>query len=474
MSKDELIGWIKKSGIWIDKSRVWLSKSKPWIIKNRKWILASVAFVTAVSVTGFSFFTKRYYAVEVNSKVIAMVSDKSQIDVIIQEIEKKTETVTGLNFVIPTKVDYKEVFAFGNKLTPESDIEETLESNLELLAEAYSINVDGRDIAYLKDKSTAESILVRMKDEYMKNNGGSDPQSVDFIEDINIIKKTVNIDSVQDEKTVFELLSESTEESKVYVVKKGDTVSEIAEAHKIKQSEIEKMNPGLDVDRIQIGQEIILSVPKYVINIKSIEMKNYEESIPYQVEYVETADLYKGQTKVKVEGKEGKKSVAAEVIKINGIVSEERVVEEKVMEEPQNKVVLSGTKERPSTLAYGVFTKPSGGSLTSRFGQRWGKLHTGIDIGCSSGTSVKAADGGKVTFAGWQGNYGKLVIIDHENGYTTYYGHLSSIKVKAGQRVARGEVIALSGATGNVTGPHLHFEVRKNGVPQNPLKYVNY
>ena len=117
---------------------------------------------------------------------------------------------------------------------------------------------------------------------------------------------------------------------------------------------------------------------------------------------------------------------------------------------------------------------PSRGTISSRFGQRWSSTHTGVDIAVSRGTPIKAADGGLVTFAGWNGGYGNLIIIDHENGFVTYYAHCNSISVKKGQRVARGETIGTVGSTGNATGPHLHFEVRKNGVPVNPLNYLNW
>lgn len=85
---------------------------------------------------------------------------------------------------------------------------------------------------------------------------------------------------------------------------------------------------------------------------------------------------------------------------------------------------------------------------------------------------IKASDGGKVTFAGEKGTYGKLIIIEHGNGYTTYYGHASSINVVVGDKVSKGQTIGKVGTTGRVTGPNLHFEVRKNGVPLDPQKFL--
>ncbi len=119
------------------------------------------------------------------------------------------------------------------------------------------------------------------------------------------------------------------------------------------------------------------------------------------------------------------------------------------------------------------FIKPITATITSRFGSRWGTKHKGTDFGAPTGTSIKAAAAGTVTYAGWNsGGYGYLVIISHGKGVQTYYAHCSSILTKVGATVKAGDLIAKSGATGHVTGPHLHFEVRINDVAYNPEYYL--
>ena len=115
---------------------------------------------------------------------------------------------------------------------------------------------------------------------------------------------------------------------------------------------------------------------------------------------------------------------------------------------------------------------PVNGPVVSGYGMRWGRLHEGIDITASTGTPIWAAAAGTVIYAGWLGGYGNLVVVDHGNGLATAYAHASAILVSVGQSVAQGETVSLVGSTGNSSGPHLHFEVRVNGVAVDPLLYL--
>jgi lipoprotein NlpD len=120
----------------------------------------------------------------------------------------------------------------------------------------------------------------------------------------------------------------------------------------------------------------------------------------------------------------------------------------------------------------GMFTWPTEGTVYSLFGVRWGQMHSGLDISANSGTPVLAGRDGTVEHAGRKGGYGNLVILRHADGYETYYGHLSVISVTAGDSVTKGQKIGLVGSTGKSTGPHLHFEVRKDGKVRNPLFFL--
>lgn len=212
-----------------------------------------------------------------------------------------------------------------------------------------------------------------------------------------------------------------------------------------------------------------------ILTVVTTEERKEEEDIDIPEEYQPVKSLSVGEIKVASEGSPGTKEITKKVTKENGNPVSETILEESVVEEPEEKVILAGTKlpasyqssfyEDPDLsydedAVYGKLQRPvAGGVVTSGFGSRWGKVHHGIDIALPQGSEIRAADNGNVYFAGANGSYGNIVKIDHGNGMQTYYAHCSRLLVSAGQRVERGEQIALVGSTGRSTGPHLHFEV---------------
>jgi murein DD-endopeptidase MepM/ murein hydrolase activator NlpD len=159
-----------------------------------------------------------------------------------------------------------------------------------------------------------------------------------------------------------------------------------------------------------------------------------------------------------------------------GSLIQQKIAEARAREEAQNKansrnsIILRGT---------GIMAFPSDASTSSPFGWRmhpvlgYRRFHAGLDFGASYGTTIRAADSGTVIMAGWYGGYGNAVIIDHGKGITTLYGHTSQLFVFEGQTVQRGQAIAAVGSTGLSTGPHLHFEVRKDGTPVDPMNFLS-
>lgn len=142
-------------------------------------------------------------------------------------------------------------------------------------------------------------------------------------------------------------------------------------------------------------------------------------------------------------------------------------------------VVVEEQEKIKSATLDGVYfsVKPVSGTITSRYGANESirdHTHKGLDIAAPYGTKIVAAASGTVSYSGWMSGYGNLIIINHENGIQTYYGHCSKLLVTAGQTVSAGEIIAKVGSTGRSTGSHLHFEIRINGGSINPQGYIGY
>ncbi len=247
----------------------------------------------------------------------------------------------------------------------------------------------------------------------------------------------------------------------------------------VKATELEKelIFSQVEVTEEEIRSENELAVEIYGKNpsFKITLIEREDKVLEFKTVYRNSSDHYEGTSVTKTEGKNGKSTLTYEAVYSGDTRLSRTLVEEKVINASQNKVVLVGTKK--STASSGIYGNPLKNMyVTSSYGGRTlnGKydFHYGVDLRASVGTSVYASDGGKVIYAGTMGTYGKLVKIQHDNGDVTYYAHLNSISVKVGQRVYKGQVIAKSGATGNVTGPHLHFEIRINGKHKDPMKYL--
>jgi murein DD-endopeptidase MepM/ murein hydrolase activator NlpD len=166
---------------------------------------------------------------------------------------------------------------------------------------------------------------------------------------------------------------------------------------------------------------------------------------------------------------------ASRRVTLEGVQGRRSELEDHLKALEKEEAKISGTLANaggPIRRGSGRFIWPINGTFTSPFGMRWGRLHAGIDIAAPVGTPIRAADSGTVQIASWYGGYGNYTCIGHGGGVSTCYGHQSSIGVSVGQNVSQGQVIGACGSTGNSTGPHLHFEIRINGSPVDPMGYL--
>ena len=211
-----------------------------------------------------------------------------------------------------------------------------------------------------------------------------------------------------------------------------------------------------------------------VLNVESVDIVTEESVIPYETEYVMDDTILSGDTYVAKEGVNGVSRICREFNNLNGEHLSSTILENTILSSPENAVVHMGTRERLST---GSYIWPTEGLLTSYYGYRrisvGSSNHQGLDIASDHGTEIYAADGGTVIFAKKYGGFGLLMKIEHDNGDVTYYAHCSKLLKKVGDTVSQGELIAYMGATGVVTGVHLHFEYHPGGgAAADPLEIL--
>ncbi len=414
------------------------------------------------------------YKVTFGNQEIGTVQDTESVILAFDKIQNELLKKVNLDVVINENISFEDVYVENGQITPLGVIRDNITKNLSFDVYAYAININGKQFGVLESEALAEKLLKSIKEPYINRmkEENSNLEEIGILEEVEIVRKKVPASEVQDFNTVLTLFEKGTTEEKVHIVQKGENYWNIAKKYNLTVDELIQANPGKNHILIHPGDGINLIVPKPYLTVVTWEEKTFSEKIKYDKKTEYTSSLYKDQVQVKRKGVYGEKQVTAKVKKINGIEVAKEILNEVIISNPIAQINLQGTKKLPSLKGTGIFMRPTRGSLTSRFGMRWGRMHNGVDLASRTGTPIKAADGGVVTYAGWKGNYGYLVEIDHGGGFKTRYGHCSKIYVKVGQKVYKDKTIAAVGSTGRSTGPHVHFEVLKHGVPQDPFKYI--
>ena len=292
----------------------------------------------------------------------------------------------------------------------------------------YAVTINGEAVGYSEDKSKLQAKINK----YIESGEGGENSNIAFVQIDNmpeyklcLLKRNV----VTNDEEIFEKVKQTgIVYYKYYAILDGEEekayVSNFAQAEEIVTKLKEK-------DSNNINQIIILEMYE-------TELKEFTE--------VETAVASLYEEKV-----EKPKKVSVGKVNTSTNIS-------------YNKVSLNLNLIRPIS-----------GTITSRFGEsssRRTSKHTGLDIGASTGTKIKACADGTVTFSGYKGSYGYMVVLNHGNGIETYYAHCSKLYANVGDKISQGDVIAAVGNTGNSTGPHLHLEIRVNGLAYNPQNYL--
>jgi len=416
----------------------------------------------------------RSIEIYLDGEFIGELRSDEVFDEILFEIKETLKNKEGMDIKIINKIDVVDSHAEDVDLTAKNTIINKLRGQLKYDIVVHGIEVDGEIIGKLPSKKMAEELIEDIKEPYYEMTKNSDYVEVELAQEVNIKEIQASKDELNDYDDLLYYIQKGTNKEETHVVEKGENYWTISKKYNISISDIKSANPDINPDLIHPGDELSLVIPKPFIGVKTKEVVMYEQNVAYETEYEKVSWLYNDEYQTKRKGEYGVAEVKAEIIKENGIEISRNIIEEKIIDEPVKEILYNGVKEPPPKKGTGYFIDPlPTGYVSSRYGPRWSSYHYALDIASTTGTPVKAADGGVVIFSGWSGDYGYLVEIDHGGGFTTRYAHNSKIFVSVGEKVYQGQKISAVGETGYTTGPHVHFEVRKYGSPVNPSEYIN-
>lgn len=413
------------------------------LVKHKRAIQnGALYFIVCGLAISFMFSHYINYAYAYNGRNLGIVREQKDVLEVLDLVSEELTQEYGLKVAIDGNSDiaFTPVLSFKKEIdTPDAVLKKFTYMG-DIQTNAYGFFVNGIRIGTVQSEEIGNSVVQAIIKKYLKGDE-DDYEYVGINENVRISEESTSLSKINSKNSLIKI---------------------------IEQGAINEYRTT-DAD----GNETVVKEEVPIMTVKTIGTEKYTETISYKTETIESDEYFEGDEFVDTWGSNGKRAVTARVTRLNGEVAESEELKSEVIIEPVNKVIIKGTRQKPSTKVTGTFILPvNGGVDTSSFGWRWGRMHEGIDIGASTGTPIYASDGGTVITAGWNGGYGLCVDIDHGNGVMTRYGHCSSIYVSVGEKVYQGQNIAAVGSTGWSTGPHCHFEIRIDGVAYNPLDFL--
>ncbi len=440
---------------------------------------------TAIFLNIVSYANSMTYALKlsVNGDFVGYVSNETvftEAERIVQQrinyMENNTEVVTF------TPTYQLETVNLNDSLTKYQLADKLLQTMDAEIEKAYGLYIGNAFYGALTSRDKIEQTLEELLDVYRT---GAPNEKVAFENTISYEPGLYLSESIVDEDEIIDTITSKKNVATYYTAVAGDSPIAITDKLGMTIKEFSALNPGFsETTPIYIGDKFLITQEEPYLAVTVTRTEIYNENTPYETEYYDDSTRYQGSSVVTQDGEYGTDRVTADVSYINGVEVRRKELNRVTVENPVTKEVAIGTKAPPTNADYsiqdvevGQLYWPVGGSnggliseLPYGYGGYYG--HKGLDISAPYGTPIYAADSGTVTLAKWYGDYGYCVMIEHDNGMVTVYGHASYLHVYAGQRVTQGQQIADVGSTGRSTGNHLHIEVRINGVAMNPINYL--
>lgn len=483
-----------------------------WRKKSTQLIGGAAVLLTVAGIIGYQQYTQyverntfEFYHVYMNGEAVGTIENPGAVDQLISAATTKVQQANpDVTMVLDAgDITYESDSAF--KAVPETEATlAKLESMFTSHAVGVEVKIDGKVIGVVKDQATADSILKRVQSKFAPelaaaakgsktvttlsyNKDGkveaaetedakehTEPgrvvTEVSFVEEVQVASVDISPAEIAEGEDIYKKIIDGSTKPTKYIVQAGDCIGCIAQKFDISPQVIYENNTWIQDDRITVGDELDLTVLQPELTVRTVESVVELEKIAAPVEVRKNDKIRVGESKTIRQGVEGTQRLTYEIVKQNGYVLTEELMNKEVIVEPISEIVEKGTMVVLGE-GTGKFAIPvKNYRITSTYGQRWGRLHSGIDF--IGNKRILASDSGVVEYVGSRTGTGKTIIINHKNGFKTLYGHLNSYNVKKGEKVQKGDQIGVMGNTGNSTGTHLHFEIHKNGTPQNPMKYL--
>ena len=447
----------------------------------RRWVGRRVTVACLFSGVCLCLIVSSFYTlgleVYLNGESIGFVSSPTEFAHAVENVSLRVSEILNYPYYPNPDVTYHYAMIDRISVFNQTEVEDQLFDQISDIKKLNLLSVDGVVVAASSDRAGLEVLLEDVLNEYDLHGTA---ESLDFMQDVRIMEQWTEAALERPLDEITDILY-ATSQARYEEVGEQDTLSEIARRNGLSEEDLMSLNGVADDlgdgdGDVGLPAKLLVQKPVSLLTVEASKYVQHKEEIPYTTARVKDDTIYEGESKLRVKGVPGVSLVTTRVVYHNGEEFNSTEEGRETILEPVEEIIAEGAKERPPKAPTGRFIRPYWGRLTSTFGYRslfGGSMHQGIDLAGPIGDPIVAADGGTVIFAGTKSGYGYCVMISHGSGLSTLYGHCSKLLVSEGQAVAKGEQIAKVGNTGRSTGPHVHFEIRVNGTPVNPLKYLD-
>ncbi len=446
------------------------------IYKHSKRVIARgvliMVLVSAFILVLFDKYTVYEYAY--NGKVLGYVDDQEEVTDVLDVTGEKMSELKGNKEKVKFEAQDNITFSLVDAKDKSTDNSDAAVNKLvymtDIETEAFGIYDGDKLVTIVESRGAAEKVLDQSMAILSTPDKGMELVSAEFTNTLDIQPINVLLSSVQSNNRAVTQMVKGGNVEFYHIVEEGETLGSLEKTFGVSAANIYDGDNKKVVTTLEQGDKICVRKEVEPISAKMVEEGKMRETVEFKTVKKNSKDYYKGDTHIQQEGVDGIQIFEGTVTKVGGEVTDRKTDNIEVIRKKKDKVILIGTAERPKTAPTGTFiVPPATFVISSYFGPRWGRMHTGIDMAAATGTPIYASDGGTVVRAEYYGGYGLCIDIDHGNGKSTRYGHCNELFVHAGDKVYQGQHIAAMGNTGRSFGSHLHFEIRVNGTPVNPL-----